>query len=212
MQKFRNPYLSSFLAILILFLSCQQPDESIENEKQQLTLKEFTGKHLSISKSIVKLFNNEKNIDVDILLNSLDTINDEVELTQILKDSNINNYNELAILFQQLISNSEMFRKANPEFYHLNEKERVSILTKEIETLSNSDSVQQKSSSTCAEIRADEESECSAEYAIGMAVATVAGLVSFGWGTVIGFAALQVTVVACVASAQSNYEDCIANQ
>lgn len=208
MKKFKKPYLSCFLAFLILFSSCQKTDESIESKLQHISLEEFTAKHLSLSKSIFELIRQEDNVDSELLANRIEKVNSKEELLKILKDSNVSNHNELGELFEQLVTNNQMFINSNPQFFNLEEQERISIITSKINELSDNDYASKNRLGPCEDARATAENRCSRNFAIATGVAFASGLVSLGWGTLIGWGAAWAMVTLCLNDAGNDYLDC----
>lgn len=195
----------------MLFSSCQQYDTAEELEVQQLTFEEFTVEHFAISKRIVELYSKEKNINLETLGEGLQNVNNREEFLEVLKSSNVKNHTELSDLFQRLVTNNEKFRNTNPEYFGLNEEQRLSLLTNKIDELSNNDYLQTQRLGSCEDARATAENRCSRNFAIATGVAFVSGLITLGWGTAIGWGAAWVMATACLIEAGNDYDTCLEN-
>ena len=76
MKALRKPYFASFLAFLILFMSCS-PNT---NHETVLSIEEAVQKHLELSRELSTILINEKNVNIDILQNSNDIFNNTSQI------------------------------------------------------------------------------------------------------------------------------------
>lgn len=202
----RKPYLAMFLASLMLFSSCSQYDNEINEESESLNLSNFVEKHLEISTEISKLMINEKRINLSILQQTSHIIKYE-QINEMLESVNFEVSNKIALLIQQMHSNSVKFVKSNPQYKNLNKNEIESLITAEIDYLMNKAFL--KRAGPCKDAFHIAQGRCTRNYAISAGTAAVVGIFTAGFGWLAGAGAALVVFTVCNVNAESDYDDCV---
>jgi hypothetical protein len=173
----------------------------------QENLSRFVKNHLLISNKIIDLMDQENRTNLSILAFPKNIIN-ETDLINYYKSCNINEYENLIELIKKQSINSENFIRSNPDFYLNDEKIRIQIIEEEINNqLEANNSFLARGS--CRDQYIKDTGRCTRNYYIGTGLSVASGFVSFGWSTVIGYAAVQATMMTCMYDAEVDYADCM---
>lgn len=216
MKNFRNPYVSLVLSLFILITSCSEQSDFNPNGIDSKLLSKTISEHLLITENLSKLLLKEKNVDFKKLNNFPNFFNNTSDLKKSLKDANFKNEEEISILFIKLSENLENFLISIENIESYSQTELENLLITEIKSqfaLKNKKTSKYSLKAGNCESALNEVSEnCGENYAISVAVVVASGFITFGWGTVLGYAAATGIMVKCHEDASAAYRTCIANQ
>lgn len=215
MKKFRKPYASLILAFLVLIVSCGEPfvntNEKINSEQLTETIKE----HLLITDEISKIFLEEKDIDFEKLNDFPAYFSSRKELSESFKSANFKNEEKISILFKKLSDNLENFLLSIEDIESYNKKDLENLLSNEIKKQfalkAKNNSKYLSKAGYCENALNEASGNCGENYAISLAVLVASGFISFGWGTIIGYAAANAIMIKCHDDASAAYRTCQAN-
>jgi hypothetical protein len=171
----------------------------------------FVHNHIIISDKIVDLLKNELQSSFDTkLLNVPENINNDSELKEYFKSCNIKEYESLVLLIKDLSNNSENFYNSNKEFYSLDKNLRIQIIENEINNQLDSYTFKTDAGTDkCFDQYKINTDRCARNYYIGTGLSVASGFISFGWSTVIGYTAVQATLITCLYDAEVDYKACL---
>jgi len=198
----RKPYLSIFLSLLVLFVSCSPNQNEISDTSEPLSLANYVEKHLELSSNITTLLKNEKMVNLLVLQTAEDDLTYD-QFNEILKKANIKEANAITEFMNEIYLNSVKFVNANPNFNSYNESEIEFIIANEIDMQINNSYL--RSGDPCHESFQAENKICIENFAITAAVSVIA---SSGLGALIGL----IQFGQCNKRAQANLADCRENQ
>lgn len=211
MKHFRKPYLAIFLATLLLFVSCSEDSMLNDTEFQTQTLEEYFTKHIDLASKMVELKNYA---DYDVIDKLVKTQNKSIEISDLkltLKNESIEISDEIFELLQELIENTRILYN-NPKYNSLNQEEFLTLVTDEIKSKIDNESIFSRISKDCEAIFDAANEECLKDFAAAVATLGVVGLfTSFGVGSLIGGGIALIRFGECNKSAQADFEDCEAN-
>jgi len=186
--------------------------------EQETTLKtnsfdRFASTQLEISREIGTLFSKERGIDLNLLERELPSAVDINSVKTILLKAGFTQIDEFISALQKMERNSVRLKSENPQIEMISTSDFESALSNKINSLSikEEDNIEKRTPEEvlCYDNRRRAEDRCVRNYAISMGVVIVSGLISAGWGTVIGFGAAHAMEVVCIADAQGDFERCM---
>lgn len=212
LKTLRKPYLSIFLTVLTLFVSCNQDatSEGIDSQFETISLKEFVTKHIELTSKMSKHKNSLNFNDIEKLIKS--ESNSDTE--RYVQDKEIDLPSEIIAIQLEMIKNAKIFYN-NPEYNSFSQDELLDVVTNEIKIQleNNGTNLFTKSNVPCLAAFNSANEDCLTALVASLATATVVGLfTSFGVETAItgGIALLQFGE--CNEDAQANLADCRENQ
>jgi len=208
LKTLRKPYLSIFLASLVLFVSCNKDSLLDDSEMQTQTLDEYISKHIELTSKMSELKNS---IDYNIVEKLKEIENKSVEtsnLKTILQDENINISDKLFELQLKIIENTKMLYN-NPQYNTLNQEEFSTLITNEIKTKFDNELILLQKSNDCDAAFDAANEQCLIDFGASVATVGVVGLfTSFGVGSLIGAGIALIQFGECNESAQADLADC----
>lgn len=214
LKTLRKSYFAMFLALLMLFTSCN-PDSLLEDSDIQteiLTLDDYVAKHIDLTSKISKLTSllNYKDIEklVEMQKKSIETSS----LKRSFKDEGINISTEMIELQLKIDENTKKLFN-NPKYNSLNEEEFLLIITNEIKNQFNKQPLIAYRINDCDEAFDEANGECLEEFAAAAATVGVIGLITtFGVGSIIGGGIALIRFGECNKNAQAELAACRENQ
>lgn len=184
-------------------------DKRINSQKRIIDnkLSDFITECIALNNQILTILE-ESNSDIKSTSQNLDDIKDEAELLRYFEKLKISKPDKLVRLTKELSIQTEIFYRDNKEFYEIPEADRFEIIMQEIDSQLNYEA-HTSAKRTCKEQWAIDDARCERTFWIGVSFAAASGFVSFGWSTVIGYAAVQANMIVCKADANADYEACI---
>ncbi|MEN8817846.1 MAG: hypothetical protein ABF274_13375 [Nonlabens sp.] len=205
-KTLRKPYLSIFLSALVLFVSCSQYDNDINEVEENLSLSEFVEKHLELSSSVLSLINDENKQDILALENIEETLTYN-QLNKVLADANIKESDAIAGLLNEMYLNGKRFSESNPDFQNDKKSDLEILISQEIDKQLNNSYL--RASGPCQDAYHTAQGRCTRNYAISSGVAVAVGLGTAGFGWLFGAGAALVVYTLCMTDAESDLEDCL---
>ena len=204
MKNFRKPYISLFLSLLLLFVSCQ-PNEYLDDTNSE-SLENFISKQLLISEKLSHYVANQD--EMMTKLNSEPEIyHSRFELNEYLRKNNIENSEEIADMIFDIQELTNNFLINSSYLNQYSEEEIKSIFANEIEKQMTSYSVQGKS--YCGDRYNTAQNRCDRNYAISLTGLAVSAFITFGVGTVVGAGVAATIHAICRVEAHNDFKQCI---
>lgn len=210
-KTLRKPYLSIFLASLMLFISCN-PNSYETNNLDTEELKSVVMKHIQISENISSIFRNENSVNLDILSKSSGFLNNTNELKKILVEAKVENNEKLTILFSEMSNNITSFLQTINAKANYTKSEIEKIIIEEINQQLDEKRqivVMSKASNPCYDRYFTANSRCERNWYIGVASLTISGFFTLGIGTLIGATTVGTMLLLCEHDAQSDRDKCL---
>ena len=212
LKTLRKPYLSIFLASLMLFASCNQDSLIEDSEIQTQTLDEYFAKHIELTSKMVELKNS---IDYNVVNKLTKLQNKSIEASNLkhtLKNENIEISDEIFELQLKIIENTRILYN-NPKYTSLNQEEFLALIKNEISNQFEKKQIFSQKTDPCKEAFDSANEECLTDFAASAATVGVVGLfTTFGVGTLIGGGIALIRFRQCNKSAQADLADCRENQ
>ncbi len=208
MKFLRKPYLSAILVSLIFFASCSQygSDVEVEEVNEFMSLTSYAERHIEITDRLYKILENERNIDINVLLSEIEI--DESKVSETLAKANFTEFNEISKIFDKLNLIGNVLVESNPYLKNIDENEIERIISKEIDKQVYLDDSNHELFHSCDRAYEQARDGCGDNYAISLAVVAISGAVSFGVGTAIGAVGATGVLVYCLERARGHYNDC----
>lgn len=206
MNKFRNPYVSCVLAMLLLFTSCSQFENDIEEIDSSLSLKEYVEKHISLTNELYHLLQNQENVNITLF----DDLPQNIEFNQlkiIFENANLSNANLATEIIKKIDQNNNNFIKVNSDLRY---SEIENIVTNEIEYQFLNTELLSSRQPTCLEQYHIDKQRCLQNLLLATSVAGIVAVFSAGIGGAVGIAAALTQNLICNGNADNDYNACIA--
>ncbi|NMH89114.1 hypothetical protein [Flavivirga algicola] len=215
----KKTYFSLFLATLLLFTSCTQYandiDENITITSQiteHLSLEDYVNNHINLTSKLFDIINNEKNVSQDILRESK-RYSTSKENIKTLKEAGFKETEIISDLLIKISNNTSKFIQNNPTLTKFSENEIEDTLTIEIDKQLKFNKLaklaeSKYSKSDCQSRFETAKGRCKTNFAIGIAGLAISGFFSFGLGTVVGAGFVSGLAVKCSNDALADYNAC----
>ncbi|MDD3773326.1 MAG: hypothetical protein PHC38_11825 [Weeksellaceae bacterium] len=180
--------------------------------KEGIVLDNFAEKHILYSKQIIQLLNESETSFDNNSVSEIMMIETELELENYYESKGVSNPSLLVEYLMLVMENSESFLINNSLFMELTNEEQYFLIE---DALNNKMDLDidfwgyTTNARTCHDQFEIDQNRCMRNYAIGTAAAIASGFISFGWGTVIGYAVVQANMMACLHDSEVDYHDCI---
>lgn len=223
MKNFRKPYLSIIMVSILLFVSCNKDSEflipSVENgiitntklKNQKSQGIEFTVKeHIKLVKQLSNLYKKQDKHIYDLKDLGQKNYKNKKDFKEFLKKNQFKHVDKIVVLSEKISNNISNYLSTNNLHEKADELEAVTIITKEIKKQEKSNKFLSRVD-PCEEALNEAGANCSENYNISMAAVVISGFITFGWGTIIGYAAANVIMIKCFDDASAAYRNCMEN-
>ena len=200
----RKPYLSIIMATLVLFVSCNK-DVDVYSTKIESTVK----KHIQLTHELSILYK-KQDTNVISLNQGVKFYKNKKEFRNFLTKFNYKSIDQIILLTEKISNNLNNYLLSENVDSNTNENYITDLISKEIiKQQKNNNKNFSFKVSNCEGALNKAGKNCDDNYAIGIAAVIVSAFFTFGWGTVIGYAAVNGLMIKCHNDAASAYSDCI---
>lgn len=218
-MKLKTQKITLLICLIIISISCQNNDNLLE-ESNEISLEEFSKKHVDLSMKIIAFYKKEKNKIIlnKITHNEILSKKNSKELHKLYLDNGLSDTHEYLNLLQKLEANYSNFKNHNEEFKKLTfEQQRVLInnslneemdKTKLIRGKNIDSNLALKANLSCSEQADIDMARCDRNQVIGLAFSWLGGVLTGGVGGVIGAAASSTAYYYCQEDAREDFANC----
>lgn len=211
MKRLRTPYLSLFLSSSLLFSSCKNEmlDETTNLSFETNSIKEIAKKHLDLVNQLKSLHLNHNSSNA--LLQQYDDLvfGSYHDFENYLMKKDFHRIDEIVDVTKKIHSNLRNYLGLYNEYSSReSESEIIDIFTNELAHQIEVNNENLLTSRSCESLLRTAQNNCEENYGISVAIVVISGFISFGVGTVIGYAGATALLVKCYNDATKAYLKC----
>lgn len=232
-KKLRKPFVALCFATLTLFASCSQYDNEIEQtvietsnvvksmkesiKSNAFSLWDFADKHIEISKEIATILKKDKNLNLEVLDEAINTskVESYEEFDTVLKLNNIKESSTIIRLMKEMEANNDKFLKSNPDIVRLNQNELGELIGNEIYSKVDGSSQNNPNGGStlgpCEDEYDSDMNSCHFNLALSAGASVALAIISGGIGGVYSGTMAMVIWTGCIGEAWDDMENCLGN-